>query len=283
MTEPAPLTTLDRVARAFSLTAALLAVAVGLATVVGLPPAPGRTAGLWLVVAVSAAVAWRRTSSARLSLLHGVSAVTLTSSRWATSSAEVWFAYSAESSPVPPGLGPTGIGVTVTLLLLLLWTLAGIGLLATVRAAGAQVPVRSLAVATMVLTLPIWASSPATSQLVLVRSAPAAHGAVRTAALVLVLVVGTLVLVDHRRRSVWAAGYVLPAAALTWVGWQSHLAVASGVATASSSTTALPDVFLLPALLTPLAPLLLVALLWFAAVSGVATLGRFRPPPALVA
>lgn len=281
MTEPAPLTTLDRVARALSVTAALLAVAVGLATVVGLPPTPGRTASLWLVVAVSAVVAWRRTSSARLSLLYGVPAVTLTRSWWATSSAEVWFAYSAESSPVPPGLGPTGIGVAV--LLLLLWTLAGIGLLATVRAAGAQVPVRSLAVATMVLTLPTWASSLGTSQLVMVRSAPAAHGAVRTAALLLVLVVGTLVLVDHRRRSVWAAGYVLPAVALTWVGWQSHLAVASGVATASSSTIALPDVFLVPALMTPLAPLLLVALLWFAAVCGVATLGRFRPPPALVA
>lgn len=281
MTEPAPLTTLDRVARALSVTAALLAVAVGLATVVGLPPTPGRTASLWLVVAVSAVVAWRRTSSARLSLLYGVPAVTLTSTWWATSSAEVWFAYSAESSPVPPGLGPTGIGVAV--LLLLLWTLAGIGLLATVRAAGAQVPVRSLAVATMVLTLPTWASSLGTSQLVMVRSAPAAHGAVRTAALLLVLVVGTLVLVDHRRRSVWAAGYALPAVALTWVGWQSHLAVASGVATASSSTIALPDVFLVPALMTPLAPLLLVALLWFAAVCGVATLGRFRPPPALVA
>ncbi|GEM00251.1 hypothetical protein [Cellulomonas terrae] len=281
MTEPAPLTTLDRVARASSLTVALLAVAVGLATVLGLPPAPDRTASLWLVVAVSAVVVWRRTSSARLSLLHGVPAVTLTGSWWATSSAEVWFAYSAESSPVPPGLGPTRIGVAV--LLLLLWTLAGIGLLATVRAAGAQVPMRSLAVATMVLTLPIWASSLGTSQLVLVRSAPAAHGAVRTAALVLVLVVGTLVLVDHRRRWVWAAGYVLPAVALTWVGWESHLAVASGVATASSSTIALQGVFLLTALMTPVAPLLLVALLWFAAVSGAATLGRFRPPPAEVA
>ena len=47
-----------------------LAMAVGVATAVGiLQPDTGRTVSLWLVVAVSAVVAWRRASSARLSLL----------------------------------------------------------------------------------------------------------------------------------------------------------------------------------------------------------------------
>ncbi|MDQ0375049.1 hypothetical protein [Cellulomonas humilata] len=280
MTGPPTPTTLDRIARALGITAGLVAVAVGVATAVGiLQPDTGRTVSLWLVVAVSAVVAWRRASSARLSLLYGIPALTLTGSWWAAST-EVWFAYSATgSSATRPGLGATGI--TVAVLLLLLWALTGTGLLATVRAAGAQVPVRILAVATMVLTLPIWASSLGASQLVLVRTSPAAHGAVRTASLVLVLVVGALVLADRRPPSVWAAAYVLPAAALTWVGWQSHLAVAYGPApTTSYSAVALPDLVLLPAVMAPLASVLLVALLWLLAVGGTAELGRFRPPPA---
>ena len=107
---------------------------------------------------------------------------------------------------------------------------------------------RVLAIVAAVLTLPIWASSVGASQLVLVRTSPATHGAVRTASLVLVLVVGALVLADRRPPSVWATAYVLPAAALTWVGWQSYLAVAyGGVATTSAAAVALPNLVLLPA------------------------------------
>lgn len=285
MTELATLATLDRVARALGITAGLLGVAMGIATVMGFAGAgiiqqdAGRTVSLWLVVATSSAVVWRRASSARLSLLYVIPALTLTSWWWAAPSAEEWFAYSDLSGPAtPPGHGVSGIAVAV--LLLILWALTGIGLLATARAAGARIPVRTLAVATMVLTLPIWASFVGASQLVLVRTAPTAHGAVRTASLILVLVVGALVLADRRPPSVWATAYVLPAAALTWVGWQSHLAVAYGVTTSSFSAVAVPDTFLLPALLTPLTSTLLVALAWLLVVAGTAELGRLRPPPA---
>ena len=139
MTEPTRTRT-DRLAYVLAQVAAVLAVGIGFAMqvlLVGpvrLSPDLGWAVGLTAVVVLSAGVALARVSPSRIALLHVVPALLLT--RWWFSGASQagWFAWSTGSAGDPsPTLALGAVRVAVPVLLGLLWTLTGIGIVTQVR------------------------------------------------------------------------------------------------------------------------------------------------------
>lgn len=195
-----------------------------------------------------------------------------------------WFAYAPLSSTVYSStsggaLWHAALGV-LTLLLWTVTTLGLIGLVARIRPGPGSV--RVLAIVAVVLTVPLWTpllSPPNPWSLTTVEASPGVR-AMRVAALVLVLVIGVAVVLARSRVPARAAGYLLPAAAMTWVVLHTDVRVY----TLMSSGQPMPGwADVLPFYVSPLAAAALTVILWILTARGIrALVVRYRPPEALV-
>ncbi len=274
---------------------AVLAVVLGAVVTLQAVGAVGRSvsavqavllvAGLAAVVVLTVLTLARRADAARLAPWFAVPLLLLGTAWWLPRPSSFgWFAYAPLSMVVVDGSATTDVALPA--LVVLLWVLATLG-------AVWRVPdpsrVRVLAVVAMALTVPLWvppAARVASTGALLVTPALDGQGAdgpvvaVRTAALLLTVAVGAAVLAAHPPAPARAAAYALPAAALTWVWWQTAGggrigAVSVGAATGPSA------VDLLPWTVAAVAQTALVLVLWFLAVIGVRQLAdRYRPPAA---
>lgn len=274
----------NRLVVAGALAAVVLSVVVALVT--ALPPSRStpwpRTgvvgAGLLAVVVVTALVVRRRDLAARRAVWFAIPALVLGWVWWWQPLSTIgWFAYAPLSSVVVTGSPESDVLLPV--LVLVLWTLAVTG---TVTVVGDESPVRVLTVVAIGLTAPLWLPpGPRITGFGAALSGDivtAGVAAARTASLALVLVVGAAVLLARRPAPARATAYVLPAAGLSWVWWQTgagaraSVALAGGVPEPSFSD-------LLPWTVTPVAETALVVVLWVLTVLGTRELvTRYRPP-----
>ena len=247
---------------------------------------PGPRAGLVVAGAVAAlvvaaVVVRRRATAARWAAWFTLPAVALGAVWWWQPQASFgWFAYAPLSSVMVRG--SSGADVLLPALVLLLGALATTGVVTLV---GDESPVRVLAVVAAALTAPLWAlpgvrltayGATLSGELI-----PTEVTVVRTATLLLVLVVGAAVLLARRPAPGRATAYALPAAGLSWVWWQTGAGATVGVAL--SGGTPRPGFSdLLPWLVTPVAESALVVVLWVLTFLGARVLvARYRPPDGL--
>jgi hypothetical protein len=224
-------------------------------------------AGVVAVLVASALVIGRRAGAARRAAWFAVPAALLGAVWWwAPRSAFGWFAYAPLTAVTYDG--PRRIDLLLPALVLLLGVLATTGI---VTLLGDESPVRALAVVAITLTAPLWV--PPGPRITLAGlplvgdPVTASVAAVRTVALLLVIVVGVAVLVAGRPAPARATAYVVPALGLTWVWWQT--AAGSVVGFAGNSAAPRPTVIdTLPWTVTAVAETLLVTVLWVLAVLG---------------
>ena len=277
----------NRLVVAGAVAAGVLGVVVALVAL--FPPVrqvPGPRAGLVVagvvaVLGVSMLVLLHRTTATRWAAWFTVPAAALGAAWWwQPQSSFGWFAYAPLSSVVVEG--SAGADLLLPTLVLLLGVLATTGVVALV---GDESPVRVLAVIAAALTAPLWVvpgirvtayGASLSGELVTTRVT-----VVRTAALVLVLVIGAAVLLARRPAPGRATAYAMPAAGLSWVWWQTGAGATVGVAL-SGGTPGPGFSDLLPWLVTPVAESALVIVLWVLTFLGARVLvGRYRPPDSL--
>ncbi|WP_456823593.1 hypothetical protein [Cellulomonas sp. P5_E12] len=277
----------NRLVVAGAVAAGVLGVVVALVAL--FPPVrqvPGPRAGLVVagvvaVLGVSMLVLLHRTTAARWAAWFAVPAAALGAAWWwQPQSSFGWFAYAPLSSVVVEG--SAGADLLLPTLVLLLGVLATTGVVALV---GDESPVRVLAVVAAALTAPLWVvpgirvtayGASLSGELVTTRVT-----VVRTAALLLVLVIGSAVLLARRPAPGRATAYAIPAAGLSWVWWQTGAGATVGVAL-SGGTPGPGFSDLLPWLVTPVAESALVIVLWVLTFLGARVLvGRYRPPDSL--
>lgn len=277
----------NRLVVAGAVAAGVLGVVVALVAL--FPPVrqvPGPRAGLVVagvvaVLGVSMLVLLHRATAARWAAWFAVPAAALGAVWWwQPQSSFGWFAYAPLSSVVVEGSPRADL--LLPALVLLLGTLATTGVITLV---GDETPVRVLAIIAAALTAPLWVvpgirvtayGASLSGELVTTRVT-----VVRTAALLLVLVVGAAVLLARRPAPARAAAYALPAAGLSWVWWQTGAGASVGV-TLSGGTPGPGFSDLLPWLVTPVAESALVIVLWVLTALGARVLvARHRPPDGL--
>ncbi|NUU16328.1 hypothetical protein HP550_03575 [Cellulomonas humilata] len=274
----------NRLVVAGAIAAVVLVVLVALVTVLNPHPSlPWPRAGVMVaalvtVVAVTVLVLRRRDVAASRAVWFALPALVLGWLWWwPPLSSFGWFAYAPLSTVVVTDAPASD--ALLPALVVLLWALTVTG---AVTVVGDESPVRVLTVVAIALTAPLWLPpgprvTPAGALLSgdLVTAQPVV---VRTASLALVLVVGMAVLLARRPATARATAYVLPAAELSWVWWQTAAGARASVMLAGGvPEPGFSD--LLPWAVIPAAETALVVALWVLTVLGTRELvTRYRPP-----